>query len=193
MRDLINELDRNQVEGSLVEMGCGQGGCGAMMAHTTEQNGSDRKIFLFDSFEGLSEIKEEDLKGALKAEDHLKAGYLKVSEEMPKEALRAVGAKKPENVKVVKGWFEDTLPGIKQELGTIAILRLDADLYEPTLYCLEELWDQIADGGYVVVDDYKNWVGARRALYEFFYKHNINPYIQIYPYRGVAYFKKDGA
>jgi len=69
-------------------------------------------------------------------------------------------------------------------------LRLDADLYEPTKYSLEELYDQVEVGGYIVIDDYRNWVGCRKALYEFIYEKGIQPFIEIYPH-GVAQFKKE--
>jgi O-methyltransferase len=190
MHDLIQLVDKNKISGSIVEMGCGRGGCGSFMADCVEKSGAKRNVWLFDSFEGLSDPAPEDFKETNKKEDEIRKGYLKVSSQLPREAMRAIGLKNPENVKVIPGWFEESLPKHLDEIGEIAILRLDADLYEPTKYCLEQMYDRVAEGGYIVIDDYKNWSGTRRALYEFFYKKNINPYIEIYPYGGVAFFKK---
>lgn len=190
MYDLIQEVERKKVLGSIVEMGCGRGGCGAFMAYCLEKKGSQRKLWLFDSFEGLSDPAPEDFKETNKRFDEIKRGYLKVSAELPYEAMNAAGLKNTQNVTVIPGWFDQVLPERLSEIGEIAILRLDADLYEPTKYCLEQMYDKIVVGGYVVIDDYKNWSGTRRALYEFFYKRNINPCIEIYPYGGVAFFEK---
>jgi O-methyltransferase len=190
MHDLINDIDDKKIPGSIVEMGCGRGGCGAFMAWTVEKNQSSRKVWLFDSFEGLSEPTPEDFKETNKRLDEIRKGYLKVPSELPFQAMDAIGLSKKDNVEVVPGWFNDTLGGKIDEIGPIAILRLDADIYEPTKYCLENLYDRVVIGGYIVIDDYKNWSGTRRALYEFFYNRNINPYIEIYPFGGVAFFKK---
>ena len=47
------------------------------------------------------------------------------------------------------------------------MLRLDTDWYASTLHELEHLYDRVASGGVVVLDDYGYWEGARRAVDEF--------------------------
>ena len=64
------------------------------------------------------------------------------------------------------GWFEKTLPGVRIDNG-IALLRLDADWYESTIACLENLYDQVVPGGIVIVDDYYTWDGCARAVHDF--------------------------
>lgn len=54
-------------------------------------------------------------------------------------------------VHLVKGWFADTL--LKSEVGAIALLHLDCDLYESTKYCLENLYNSVVQGGCIVIDD----------------------------------------
>ena len=61
------------------------------------------------------------------------------------------------------GWFADTLPGC--EIGPIALLRLDADLYSSTKTCLQYLYSKVSKGGWVIVDDFP-LSGCRRALHE---------------------------
>ena len=67
----------------------------------------------------------------------------------------------------VKGWFEHTLPVQRQRLGPIALLRVDGDWYASVRCCLEQLYDQVVDGGLVVLDDYYAWDGCAIATHEF--------------------------
>ena len=74
--DAIRQVDREGIEGSIVEMGCWKGGCGAFMAHCTKKNGSNRPVWLFDSFEGLPEPSTEDVLGATKDPSKIRQGDL---------------------------------------------------------------------------------------------------------------------
>ena len=73
-------------------------------------------------------------------------------------------------VQIVAGWFEATLPHMRLDDG-IALLRLDADWYESTTTCLENLYHRLAPGGLLVVDDYYTWDGCARALHDFLARH----------------------
>lgn len=196
MFDLLADANRKKIPGSIVEMGCWNGGCGAFMAWKTKKDKTDRRIWLFDSFEGLPELSEEDQEWAKKnprlrmkqvGEKNLKAtGYYSATEDRAREALRRVGANE-QNVEIVKGWFQDTVPTAKKNIGPIAVLRLDGDIYESTKYCLEELYDNVSVGGAIVIDDY-HLEGCRKALYEFFHARALAPYV--FNQEGRAYFVK---
>jgi O-methyltransferase len=183
MYDVIHKVDTWKVPGAIVEMGCWSGGCGALMSWTTKKNKSDRDIWLFDSFEGLPELAEEDREWAEKSNLKMKSkeqkemkpiGSYATTEQNVQFALESLSAK--EKVHVVKGWFQNSVPGVQKEIGPIAVLRLDGDLYESTKYCLGTLYDQVSSKGIIVIDDY-HLEGCRRALYEFFYTRNISPNI----------------
>ena len=68
--------------------------------------------------------------------------------------------------KLIKGWFNETLPGFKPP-GPIALLRIDADWYESTMTCFEALYDSVVVGGMILLDDYHTWDGCSRAVHEF--------------------------
>jgi hypothetical protein len=55
----------------------------------------------------------------------------------------------------------------------IAILRLDTDWYESSKFELEQLYDNVVDGGVIIFDDYFHWEGQRKATDEFFMNRNI--------------------
>ena len=52
----------------------------------------------------------------------------------------------------------------------IAILHIDSDLYESYLTCLNNLYENIIDGGIIIFDEYYShkYPGARVAVNEFF-------------------------
>jgi O-methyltransferase len=82
-------------------------------------------------------------------------------------------------VHIRKGWFKDTLPIAKHEVGPISILRLDGDWYDSVLVGLECLYDLVVPGGYILIDDYGFWEGAQKATDEFRAKRGIrSPLIQ---------------
>jgi len=141
-------------------------------------SGKNNKIFGFDSFEGMPDITKEDIGDYNKSNplydfgkvgDNLSGGIDNVYNNFNKLDLNM------NNVKLIKGFFQDTLQ-IQENIdniGEIAILRLDGDWYESTKICLEKLYDKVIDGGVIIIDDYGHWIGAKRAVDEFRDKHNI--------------------
>jgi hypothetical protein len=57
-------------------------------------------------------------------------------------------------LRLVKGWFAQTIPGVRDQVGPIALLHLDGEWYESTKTCLDLLHDSVVPAGWVVVDDY---------------------------------------
>jgi hypothetical protein len=119
------------------------------------------RVFGFDSFEGL----EENWYGFRSIQ-----GAFNTYGKMPKVES---------NVKLIKGWFEDTLPnfiqGLKQE--QISILHMDADTYKPTQYVLNALHKNLGTGSIIIFDEYfgyPNWVLHEvKAFQEFIDTFNI--------------------
>ena len=72
----------------------------------------------------------------------------------------------PEKVVLVKGWFQDTLPEAKNNLGPIACLRIDGNWHESMKVCLEHLYDTVTAGGYVIVNNYGFSPGYKAAVDE---------------------------
>jgi len=159
--NLVKDVDSKNVEGSLVE--CGVWKCG-MLGLMSLASASNRKVFGFDSFEGLPEPKEEDGMNA-----NGWGGTLRVSLEEASENLKTMGA----NVTLIKGFFDETISEQKHQLGKIAILRLDGDWYDSTTTCLNELYDLVSPGGYIIIDDYGHWEGCQKATDDFRSKRGI--------------------
>ena len=180
LQNLYNQCKKfNHRTYSFVECGVAKGGCLAMMKFASGKN----KIYGLDSFEGMPDITSEDLGDYNKScpltsfgkvGDNLSGGIANVYNTFEKLNLTT------DNVTFVKGFFQDTL--IKENIdniGKIAVLRLDGDWYESTKVCLDKLYDSVIEGGIIIIDDYGHWVGAKRAVDEFRSNYNIlTPLIQ---------------
>lgn len=154
----------SQVEGCVVECGVWRGGMIAGMATIL---GPNREYFLFDSFEGLPAAREIDGKAALDWQrDNTSPAYHDNCFAGPESAEQAMRRAQAKSFHLMKGWFAETLPEFRPPLP-IAMLRLDADWYDSTMICLETLFDYVAPGGLILLDDYHTWDGCSRALHDF--------------------------
>lgn len=105
---------------------------------------SGREIYGFDSFEGL-------------AEDWGGTGLLKGRFDLRGELPRVLP-----NVKLIKGWFDRTLPDfLATHPGPVAFAHMDADTYESTLYVLEKIADRFRVGTVVQFDEYLGYPAWR--------------------------------
>jgi len=92
-----------------------------------------------------------------------------------------------EQVQFVKGWFKDTLPGLKDRRWSL--IRLDGDLYESTMDSLRHLYPNLSPGGYITIDDYGGVSGCREAVHDFRAMNQIKEQIYEVDWTG-AYWQK---
>jgi hypothetical protein len=162
------------IQGDFVECGVWRGGSSMAAAMSLMKAGdTERQLYLFDTFEGMSSPTEHDRR----ANDSVSAeALLHAAASVDKIWCRAsfddVAANMgltgypAEKVVLCKGKVEDTLPAYAPE--RIALLRLDTDWYESTRHELEQLYPRLAVGGVLIIDDYGYWAGARKAVDEYF-------------------------
>ena len=91
-----------------------------------------------------------------------------------------------DNVIFIKGFFEDSLP--KANIGKLAILRLDGDMYSSTIQVLEQLYDNVQIGGYIIIDDYA-LQGCKIAVNDFRQSRKITDEIIEIDYTGIFWKK----
>lgn len=130
---------------------------------------SEKIIHGFDSFEGLPE--------------YWRDGFSKG--EFALDALPGV----KENVKLHKGWFDETIPRFIKEnnFSAISYLHIDCDLYSSTKTIFEELRSYIKPGTVIVFDEYFNYpgweLGEVKAFKEFTVQNSINYEYLVYNYK----------
>ncbi|MEL6793838.1 MAG: TylF/MycF/NovP-related O-methyltransferase, partial [Pseudomonadota bacterium] len=162
---VVAALD-NDVPGAFVECGVWRGGSAMIMAATLKRRNARRKLYLFDTYEGMTEPGERDVDFQGNTAADLMAGSKgdRVAELVVASAdidgVRAAVASTGydmEDVVFVKGDVRETLGAT--ETGSIALLRLDTDFYDSTLAELETLWPRLERSGLYIIDDYGHWKG----------------------------------
>ncbi|MCK9351722.1 MAG: TylF/MycF/NovP-related O-methyltransferase [Candidatus Paceibacterota bacterium] len=177
----VEYIVKNDIQGDLLECGVWRGGSAMLMAYTLlEFNVKDRKIFLYDTFEGMSEPTEFDHKvGNDRARafdkwkeqqktDHNRWCYASLPE--VRNNMSSTGYPE-ENIVFVEGKVEETIPKISP--SRIAILRLDTDWYESTKHELIYFYPILSTHGVLIIDDYGHWAGAKKAVDEYFSRGQI--------------------
>jgi O-methyltransferase len=172
----------NNIEGDFIECGVWKGGSALLIASILCKKGiTNRKVILYDTYEGMSEPTEND-KDYLgkKAEVLLKETSIEIQDsvwcyssfEEVKANLNLSGLQK-ENIIMIKGKVEDTIPN-QLPTNKIALLRLDTDWYESTKHELNYLYPLLQHNGVLIIDDYGHWEGCRKAVDEYFSFNKIS-------------------
>lgn len=110
----------------------------------------DKIIYGFDSFEGLPE--------------NFRYDWAKGSFDM-----RGIEPIVPDNVRLIKGWFNETLPPfVKNHPQKCAYIHVDCDLYSSTKTIFDNLKNQIGAGTIIAFDEYFNYPGWQEYEYKAF-------------------------
>ena len=164
---LVNDINRHGVKGDVVECGSYKGGASAVLRAGM---GPGRKLWIYDSFQGLPETREQDGDEAKKW-----VGECVASVDDVLEILAATGAAREEFV-IREGWFQDTF---KRKLPEqVALLHCDADWYESVTLVLETFYPLMSDGACIILDDFGHWEGCRLAFYDFCEKYGERPLLE---------------
>lgn len=172
--DAVRYVEARGIEGDIVECGVWKGGSCMAIAKTLQSLGvTNRTIYLYDTFDGMSEPTEHDREAStgttaeelLDSADKSETVWAYSPIEEVKQNVGRTGY--PDSLlRFVKGKVEDTIPDTISD--KIALLRLDTDFYESTRHELQHLYPRLAQGGVLIIDDYGHWAGARKAVDEYF-------------------------
>lgn len=163
------------IAGDFAECGVFAGSQIAAMGLGIEGRKDQRKIHAFDSFCGIPHagpMDDETITSCVGTGNGelVSTGVSSCGVQQVRGYLQSWGLN-VSRYRFYEGWFQETLP--KVTLGPLALLRIDADLYESVKVCMEHLHDLVVPGGYVILDD---WLltGARKAIEEFWASRNLN-------------------
>jgi O-methyltransferase len=161
LHELVERVGRLGIPGDIAECGVYRGGSAAVLgwAMTRLPGDQPRTLRLFDSFAGMPEAGPQD--GDF---SHSIVGSYVGSELQTRQLLDRVGVP-AERYEIVKGRFEDTFSRVA--VSPTALLHVDCDFYEPVRLTLEKFFDAVTPGGFVVLNDYGIYKGARAATDEF--------------------------
>ena len=194
----IDHVVRNAIAGDIVECGVWRGGSMMLAARALMARGDiSRDLWLYDTFEGMSEPGAEDRSAGGEAASAQLARTPRGEGVWCEAGLDDVQANlwstgyPRERIHFVQGKVEDTIPASLP--SRIALLRLDTDWYESTRHELIHLYPLLSRHGVLVIDDYGHWQGARQAVDEYFAAQAEPVYLHRVDDTARLVVKQDGA
>ncbi|HEV3201112.1 MAG TPA: TylF/MycF/NovP-related O-methyltransferase, partial [Bryobacteraceae bacterium] len=182
----LERIHRSNVPGDVIECGVWRGGASIFMRGFLKAYGvTDRTVWVADSFAGVPASSLPQDAGT----DLSASRYPALA--IPLETVRCLFARYDlldEQVRFLPGWFRDTLPNAP--IRTLALLRLDGDLYESTWDALSAFYPKLASGGFAIVDDYGCMPGCRQAVEDYREREGIRTPLERIDWTGVFWQKE---
>jgi O-methyltransferase len=194
----IDYLISNQILGPVLEFGSRSGFTSRCLGETMAERNFPGKLYLFDSFEGLPDIKSDvDLRSPEVSEQKV---WFKGAMAMPNDTVELISRDlqrfmQPHQFEIVKGYFSETLPRAVPE-EPVAMVHIDCDLYQSTMEVLETLNERklLQNGSILMFDDYNTSkadpkLGERRALADLLQRNktlSVSPFLT-YNWHGQAF------
>lgn len=165
------------LEGDILECGVFRGRSLMRMAMTARRIAPEKTVYGLDSFDGFptEAVTDGDL-GPGRSLEKVR-GRFKGASRVPLRLLKAAEDLKL-NIRLLPGFFEDTLPALRSR--RFCFVHLDCDIYESYKTCLDAVYDLVVPGGIILFDEYACpvWPGATRAVNEFFANRPEKPLAQ---------------
>lgn len=166
-------IEKSNLPGLFIEAGCALGGSSILMASIKS---NDRPLFIYDVFGLIPPPTKDDPKevheryrtivsGESKGlGDDTYYGYQENLLDIVKSNIDGFGIDcDRQHVKLIKGLVQDTLHIDRP----VALAHIDVDWYEPVKTCLERIYPKLILGGSIILDDYHDWGGCRKATDEY--------------------------
>ena len=155
---LLDTIENN-IDGDVVELGCYVGESSKYLMKTLIETNSNKKLYVYDSFEGLPDLSKWEINTGWKPRTLVTSENVLISNFIENNLPTPI---------ITKGWFcdipEDRLP------EKISFAFLDGDFYDSIYDSLVKVYDRVVDGGYIFFHDYKrnDLPGVEAAIKDFF-------------------------
>lgn len=177
LADLHHSIQRLEAEnrpGIVIEAGCALGGSAIVMAAAKSPT---RPLQVFDTFEQIPPPTEKDDTLAKQRYETIAAGratgikggvyygYIPDLLVRVRQVFHNHGLPVEQNaISLVRGLYEQTMIGDEP----VALAHIDCDWHDSVLTCLASIVPRLVPGGELIIDDYDDWPGARRAVDSYF-------------------------
>lgn len=151
----------SQLNGDVAECGCWRGLSAYQSATRLKQQNFKGTFYIFDSFEGLSDFKEEDISSFEKHDETRKKEFA-CGEDIVKSNLSEF-----DFIEYKKGWIPERFHEVTDK--KFSFVHIDVDMYQPILDSVEFFYPRMVSGGIIVFDDYgyNYFPGAKKAVDEY--------------------------
>jgi hypothetical protein len=174
LETMVMQIEKQRLQGIIIEAGCALGGSAIVIARAKSSN---RPMFIYDVFDLIPPPTLQDGKEANDRYNLIQSGkssgingnnyygyeenlYEKVVDNFSRYNLTI----DDHSIFLIKGLFQDTL----NISNAVILAHIDGDWYESVKTCLERITPHMALGGVLVIDDYDDWSGCRKAVDEYF-------------------------
>jgi asparagine synthase (glutamine-hydrolysing) len=166
-------IEATHLPGIFIEAGCALGGSTILISSLKD---AKRPLFVYDVFGTIPPPTKEDTpdvhdryktiiegkSGGIGGDTYY--GYMENLYEVVQSNLRRFGVDcEGQSVSLVKGLIQETLE-VNQP---VALAHVDVDWYEPVMTCLQRIFPKLVIGGSMILDDYHDWGGCRKAADEY--------------------------
>lgn len=134
------------LEGDIVELGAYKGGSTAKLSIIAKKLG--KKLYVFDSFEGLPTNEEKLVHTTMGYVADLNKGKFCGRLKEVKDYVTNYG--EIDSCVFMIGWYEDILPTFRTKICAVSC---DVDLFESTKTCLKYIYPQVAKDGFFFSQD----------------------------------------
>ena len=169
----VRRVEQNNIPGILIEAGCALGGSAIMIGLAKSRN---RRLNVYDVFGMIPPpsgydgndvhhryriIKEGKSKGI---NGELYYGYEQDILQKVKKNFLDFGLNEKDHIHLIGGLYDESLL-----IGEpVAFAHIDCDWYASVMTCLKRIEPNLSPGGIMIIDDYNDWSGCKRAVDEFF-------------------------
>ncbi|MGE4250909.1 MAG: TylF/MycF/NovP-related O-methyltransferase [Parvibaculaceae bacterium] len=173
LANTCSAIEDAELPGTFIEAGCALGGSAILIASLKR---SERPFLVYDVFGMIPAPTQDDTKDvhdryriivegkSTGIDGDTYYGYQDNLYDVVQANLRRFGIEpKEESVSLIKGLVQDTMR-IDQP---VAFAHVDVDWYEPVLTCLRRVFPRLVEGGSIILDDYHDWGGCRKAADEY--------------------------
>ena len=167
--------EKNSIPGDIIETGCALGGSAILMSFLKSRL---RMIKTFDVFGMIPEPSSMDGTDVQKRYREIALGkssgiagdeyygYIPDLKIKVIESFHSFDLQLSENnIELIEGLLEDTL----KITSSVSLAHIDVDWYESVMISLLNIEPKLSAGGSIVIDDYYDWSGCRRAVDEYFF------------------------
>lgn len=162
---LLRTIVEKNIAGEMAELGVYQGHTAKLIHYYVPE----KKLFLFDTFEGFTKRSVD----SEKENTNYSISETEFSDTSIEKVKRFI-LQKNDNVSFHIGYFPESIPESCLKLR-FSFVHLDADLYEPIYEGLKFFYSRMTRNGLIIVHDYNSWPGARKAVDDFFKDKNVLP------------------
>lgn len=186
IENCVKDIVEKNIYGDMIECGVWRGGSSMFIKHLIDKldKKGGRKVFLADSFCGVPMPNEKEYP-LDKDLNYYQSDYLSVTKKSVVDNFKKFKISLS-NVFFLEGFFKDTLQNFNEKLS---LIRLDGDLYESTIQCLDYLYPKLSIGGYIIIDDYGCINACKQAVIDYRRKNNISDKTERIDWSGIFWRK----